>query len=60
MHISAVSRRFLGIPYFEVKDRIVSDTPNPPMAVTEGPKIFDVQCILGRIFMSLEKICVFK
>ena len=26
------------------------------MAVTECPKIFQVQCIWGRIFVSLEKI----
>ena len=25
------------------------------MVVAEGPKIFDVQCILGMIFVSLEK-----
>ena len=51
---------FWAYRILEVKDRIVSDTPNPPMTVTEGPKIFDVQCIWGRIFMCLEKICVFK
>ena len=32
----------------------------PPIVVTEGPKIFDVQYIWGRIFVSLEKIFVFK
>ena len=30
------------------------------MAVDEGPKIFDVQCILERIFVSLKKIFVFE
>ena len=28
--------------------------------VAEGPKIFDVQCIWGKIFVSLEKNFVFK
>ena len=32
---------------------------NHPMVVAEGPKIHDVQCIWGRIFVSLEKISVF-
>ena len=30
------------------------------MIVAECPKIFDVQCIWGRILVSLEKIFVFK
>ena len=30
------------------------------MTVAERPKIFDVQCIWLRIFVSLEKIFVFK
>ena len=30
------------------------------MIVAECPKIFDVQCIWGRIFVSLEKIFVFQ
>ena len=30
------------------------------MVVAEGPKIFDVHCIWGKIFVSLEKIFVFK
>ena len=30
------------------------------MVVADGPKIFDVQCIWGRIIVSLEKIFVFK
>ena len=32
-----------------------SDTQNSPMAVAEGPKVFDVQCIWGSLFVSLEK-----
>ena len=38
----------------------ISDTQNSPMAVADGPKIFDVQCIWGRIIVSLKKIFVFK
>ena len=30
------------------------------MDVAEEAKTFDVQCIWGRIFVSLEKILVFK
>ena len=30
------------------------------MVVAEGPKIVDVQCNLGRTFVSFEKIFVFK
>ena len=30
------------------------------MVVPEGPKIFDVPYIWGRIFVSLEKVFVFK
>ena len=30
------------------------------MVVAECPKIFDVECIWGRIFVSLENIFVFK
>ena len=30
------------------------------MVIAECLKIFDVQCIWGRIFASLEKIFVFK
>ena len=30
------------------------------MVVAEGPKIFDAQCIWGRISVSLEKIFVFN
>ena len=37
-----------------------SDTKKPSMIVVECRKIFDVQCIWGRIFVSLEKIFVFK
>ena len=37
-----------------------SDTQKPLMVVAECPKIFDVQCIWGRIFVSPEKIFVFK
>ena len=37
-----------------------SDTQKPQIVVAECPKIFDVQCIWGRIFVSLEKIFVFK
>ena len=37
-----------------------SDTQKPPMVVAECPKIFDVQCIRGRIFVSLENIFVYK
>ena len=36
--------------------------PKPPMVVAEGPKIFDVPWIWGRIFVSLEldKISIFQ
>ena len=38
-----------------------SDTQNPPVVVPEEcPKIFDIQCAWGRIFVSLEKIFVCK
>ena len=38
-----------------------SDTQNPPVVVAEEcPKIFDIQCAWGRIFVSLEKIFVCK
>ena len=37
-----------------------SDTQNPPIVVAECPKMFDIQCIWGRIFESLENIFVFK
>ena len=37
-----------------------SDTPNLPKVVAAGPKIFHVQCIWGRIFVSIEKIYVFR
>ena len=37
-----------------------SDTQKLPMVIAGYPKIFDVQCIWGRIFASLEKIFVFK
>ena len=30
------------------------------MVATECPKIFDVQCIWGRMFVAHEKIFVFK
>ena len=36
-----------------------SDTQNPPMVLAECQKIFDVSCIRGRIFVSLEKILIF-
>ena len=32
-----------------------SDTRNPSMVVVEGPRIFDVQCIWGRILCLLKK-----
>ena len=35
-------------------------SPNPPMVVAECQKMLDIQCIWGRIFVSLEKILVFK
>ena len=35
-----------------------SDTPSPPMVEAEGPKIFHVQCILGRMFAYIENVCV--
>ena len=34
--------------------------PPPPMVDVEWLKIFDVQCIWGKIIVSLEKIFVFK
>ena len=37
-----------------------SDTQKPPLVVAECSKIFDAPCIWGRIFVSLEKIFVFK
>ena len=37
-----------------------SDAQNSPIVVAEGPKIFNVQCICGGIFVSLGKIFVFK
>ena len=36
-----------------------SDTQKSLVVVAECPKLFDVQCIWGRIFVSLEKIFVF-
>ena len=47
---------------FFLKSRIgqFSDSKKSPMTVAERPKIFDVQCIWLRIFVSLEKIFVFK
>ena len=55
------SATFSGLTIF-LKLRIgeFSDTQKPPMVVAECSKIFDVQCIWGRIFVSLEKIFVFK
>ena len=38
----------------------MSDTQNPPIIAAECLKIFDVQCVSGRVFESLEKILVFK
>ena len=37
-----------------------SDTQKLPMVVTEAPNIFNVQCIWGKIFVSLKKILVFN
>ena len=37
-----------------------SDTQKPPMVVAEGLKIFDVQWIWRRIFVSFKKIFDFK
>ena len=38
----------------------MSDTPNPPVIVAEFQKLFDIQCIWGRIFVSLENAFIFK
>ena len=38
----------------------LSDTPKLTMVAAECSKIFDVQCMGGRIFVSLEKIFVFN
>ena len=55
------TQTFFGQTFF-LKLRIgqFSDTQKTPMVIAECPKIFDVQCIWGRIFVSLEKIFVFK
>ena len=58
---SASFQTFFGHTNF-LKLRIgyFSDTPNPPIVVVEVPKISIVQCIWGRIFVSIGKISVFK
>ena len=43
--------------FLEVKDWIVYWYPKNPMVITECPKIVNFQCIWGRTFVSLEKIC---
>ena len=45
--------------FLEVKDWIVKKNQKTSMVVAEGPKIFNVQCIWGRIFVSLEKVFCF-
>ena len=45
--------------FLEVKDWIVKWYPKTSIVVAEGPKIFNVQCIWGRIFVSLEKVFCF-
>ena len=51
---------FWAYPFLEVKDWIIRDTKKPPITVAECSKILDVQCIWGRVFVSLEKTFVFK
>ena len=46
--------------FLKLKIGYFSDTQKNLMVVAEFPKIFDVQCIWGRIFVSLERILVFK
>ena len=41
-------------------DSLVTFPPSPPIIVAECPKVFDIQCIWGKIFESLENIFVFK
>ena len=45
--------------FLEVKDWIVKWYLKTSMVVAGGPKIFNVQCIWGRIFVSLEKVFCF-
>ena len=54
-------KRFFGHTVF-LKLRIgqFSDTQKPSVAAAECPKIFDIKCIWGKIFVSLAKIFVFK
>ena len=49
---------FVHINFLKFSIGQFSDTQKPPIIVAECPKIFDVQCIWGRTFESLEKIFV--
>ena len=46
--------------FFKLRVGQFSDAKKPPMVVAEFPKLFDVQCIWGRIFASLQNVFVFK
>ena len=46
--------------FFKLRVGQFSDAQKPPMVVAEFPKLFDVQCIWGRIFASLQNVFVFK
>ena len=48
---------FWAYRFLKVK---LSDTQKLTMVAAECSKIFDVQCMGGRIFVSLEKIFVFN
>ena len=54
-----IQKCFRDNVYLKLRIGWLRDTQKPPMVVAECPKLFDVQCIWGRIFVSLEKIFAF-
>ena len=55
-----IQKCFRDNVYLKLRIGWLRDTQKAPMVVAECPKLFDVQCIWGRIFVSLEKIFTFK